>query len=1091
MQTSVFAVDNLAATKSAIPFKRYEGQENILIQVFCGLDKGLLQEIGLLFSQQLPQAICIGATTDGEIINSTVSTVSCVISITRFEATTLHIHAVSGQLSYETGCKLAQAITSSQTKLLIILSDGTTTNGDELVQGIYDYAPQVTIAGGMAGDNASFTQTYILNGTKLITQGAVAVALNSDQLQVRNHSSFDWQPIGKKLIITHAENNRVYTINNRPASSIYAQYLGHEIAAKMPATGIEFPLVMERNGVQVARAVLATHEDGSLSFAGNIPQESEVQFGFGNTASIIHKSVRRSEAINSRNIETFFIYSCMARRRYMPENIYVEIAPFAECAPTVGFFTYGEFFHTTDANTLLNQTLTAVALSESEHSIFEDGSKIPRKSSCPNSVVQTFNALSNLVRVSTNELNETFQLFDSGQFILFKWRNEERFPVDYVSNNVANILGYSAKSFLQNEIDFISLIHHDDVARVMRERTQAIDDNSHDHYTHKPYRVKKCNGEYIWLYEATRLIRNKVDDVTYVVGYLTDISSHKKSEEKLHLFAAIFHNSTEAFIVTDRKNRIISVNPACCHLTGFSEDEILGRNPLFFISNRGNRHIHREVIEHLNRAGAWQGEVWNIKKGGEIYAVRLSISTIVDSNNQTKNYIALLSDITEVKAVYERVEFLAHHDALTGLPNRILFESQMQQAIVQAKSSDKKVALLYLDIDHFKSINDSLGHRIGDLLLKQFVKRLQQSLRRNDTISRQGGDEFLILVGEISNRAPVLRIINSIIQLLKIPFNVDEHQIHATSSIGIAICPDNGEAFDTLLQHADTAMYHAKQAGRNTYHFFTSEMHDQAKKKHSVHNCLHDAIPNGEFHLEFQPQYCIRSQQVIGAEALLRWHSKRLGELMPSTFIPIAEESGQIIDIGNWVFEEACKSLRKIHNTTHSEITMSINISALQFKQANFLNNLLSIVQRCDVSPRFIELELTESILISNIQRNLDLLDQLKLVGFRLAIDDFGTGYSSLSYLKQFPADTLKIDRSFISDITHDENSISIVNAIIGLGQTFGLMVVAEGVETLKQYEHLQQQGCDTVQGYFYCKPLKDELFIKELTRLQTNHPFI
>ncbi len=1090
MQTSVFAVKNLAAIKSTIPFEHYEGKENILIQVFCGLGKGLLQEIGGVFSQQLPQAICIGATTDGEIINSTVSTISCVISITHFEATTLQIHALSGQPSYATGYNLAQTITNGRTKLLIILSDGTTTNGDELVQGLYDYAPHVTIAGGMAGDNASFTQTYILNGTELITQGAVAVALDSDQLQVRNHSSFDWQPIGKKLIITHAENNRVYTINNRPAASIYAQYLGHEIAAKMPATGIEFPLVMERNGAQVARAVLATHKDGSLSFAGNIPQESEVQFGFGNTASIVHKSVRRSEAIHSKNIETFFIYSCMARRRYMPENIHVEIVPFAECAPTIGFFTYGEFFHTVDDNTLLNQTLTAVALSESEHSIFENNRKTPHRYSYPSSAVQTFNALSNLVRVSTNELNETFQLFDGGQFILFKWRNEEGFPVDYVSNNVAHILGYGAKSFLLNEVDFLSLIHHDDVARVMREHAEAISDNSYDQYTHKPYRVKKCNGEYIWLYEATRLIRNKDDDVTHVVGYLTDISTHKKSEEKLHLFAAIFHSSTEAFIVTDRKNRVISVNPACCRLTGFSEDEILGRNPLFFISNRDNRPIHREIFEHLNRAGTWQGEVWNKKKRGEMYAVRLSINTIVDNNNQAKNYIALFSDITEVKAVYERVEFLAHHDALTGLPNRILFESQMQQAIMLAKDHDKKVALLYLDIDHFKSINDSLGHRIGDLLLKQFVKRLQRSLRQNDTISRQGGDEFLILIGEINDNAPVLRIINTIIQLLKTPFNIDGHQIHASSSIGIAIYPDNGEAFDTLLQHADTAMYHAKQAGRNTYHFFTSAMHDQARRKHSIHNCLHDAIPNGEFHLEFQPQYCIHSQQVIGTEALLRWHSKRLGELMPSIFIPIAEESGQIIDIGNWVFEEACQSLRQIHDVAHHKITMSINISALQFKQANFLNNLLSITQRCGISPRFIELELTESILISNIQRNIDLLNQLKSAGFKLAIDDFGTGYSSLSYLKQFPADTLKIDRTFISDITHDENNISIVNAIIGLGQTFGLTVVAEGVETLKQYEHLQRQSCDAVQGYFYCKPLKSERLIQELTGSRTGHPF-
>ncbi len=1091
MQTSVFTVDNLATIENIIPFARYEGKDNILIQLFCGQGRERLQIIGRLISQKLPQAICIGATTDGEINHSNVSTVSSVIAISHFAATTLHVHASSGRPSYETGCDIAKSITTDKTKLLIILSDGTTTNGDELLQGVYAHAPNVTIAGGMAGDNATFTQTYVLNGAELIKNGAVAVALDSDQLQVRNHYSFDWQPIGKKLIVTHSEHNRIYTINNRPAAAIYAHYLGHDIAAKMPATGIEFPLVMERDGVQVARAVLATHDDGSLSFAGNIPEESEVQFGFGNTASIIHKSVSSSVAIANRNIETFFIYSCMARRRYMPENIYVEIEPFANCAPTVGFFTYGEFFHTAHANSLLNQTLTAVALSESGSSIFEVDNRDASKNVSQNSMVQTFNALSNLVKVSTNELNEIFQLFDSGRFILFKWRNEEAFPVDYVSNNVANILGYSAKSFEKNEIDFLSLIHPHDLDRVMQEREQAIDDNSYDQYIHEPYRVKKYDGNYLWIYEATRLIRNDDSEVTHVVGYLTDISIRKKAEEKLHLFASIFHSSTEAIIVTDKSNHVISVNPACCHLTGYKEDEIIGLNPVFLISKKHNHHTLHEIVEQLKKTGAWQGEVWNRKKSGEIYAARLSISTIFSRTGQAKNYILLFSDITEVKEINERVEFLAHHDALTGLPNRALFESLMQHAILQAKRKQDKVALLFLDIDHFKSVNDSLGHRIGDLLIKQFVKRLQQTLRENDTISRQGGDEFLILIGEISDNAPVLKIIDKIVQVLKPAFTIDDHQIHSSSSIGIAIYPDNGKTFDTLLQHADTAMYHAKQSGRSTHHFFTPEMHNQARQRHFIHNHLYEAIPNSEFYLEFQPQYCIDSQRVIGTEALLRWHSKELGEIPPSTFIPIAEESGQIIDIGNWVFREACETLRQIHDMGHKELTMSVNISALQFKQANVLSTLLEITERCGVSPHFMELELTESILISNIQRNLDLLDQLKSAGFRLAIDDFGTGYSSLSYLKQFPADTLKIDHAFISDINGDENDISIVNAIIGLGRTFGLTVVAEGVETVEQYEYLQQQACDVIQGYLYCSPLRRPALAKMLMTLQAGHPIV
>ncbi|MCF6282814.1 MAG: FIST C-terminal domain-containing protein, partial [Candidatus Polarisedimenticolaceae bacterium] len=318
MQTSVFSIDSVAAIKRTIPFERYYKKSNLLIQVFCGPGRQLLQAVGHTISQQLPQAICIGTTTSGEIISSTVSTMSCVITISHFSATTLRVHASTNRSSYETGCDIAKRITSDRTKLLIILSDGTTTNGDELLQGIYAHAPAVTIAGGMAGDNASFSQTYILHGSEVIEAGAVAVALDSEQLQVRSHYSFDWQPIGKKLIITRSDKNRVYTINNKPAVETYAHYLSSGIVEKILTTSIEFPLVMEKNGIQVARAILTTHKDGSLSFAGNIPQGSEVQFGFGNISSIIHNSVNSSAAITSNDIETFFIYSCMARRCFMP-----------------------------------------------------------------------------------------------------------------------------------------------------------------------------------------------------------------------------------------------------------------------------------------------------------------------------------------------------------------------------------------------------------------------------------------------------------------------------------------------------------------------------------------------------------------------------------------------------------------------------------------------------------------------------------------------------------------------------------------------------------------------------------------------------
>ncbi len=1083
MRTSLFSVKTITAAFDTIPFAEYRDEKNILIQIFSGLGGEFLQQIAETLSSQLPHAVCIGATTDGEICNQSVSTQHCIISISTFDKTEIRSQASTHRSSYQAGCELASKLVTNKTKLLILLSDGTATNGDDLLQGIYDHAPNIIIAGGMAGDNGTFTQTYITCGDQLIKRGSVAVALDGDHLQVNNHYNFDWQPIGKKMLITHAEKNRVYSINNKPAAEIYAHYLGSDITRKMPSTGIEFPLVMKKNGVLIARAMLAVHGDGSLSFSGNIPQECEVQFGFGNTAAIINKSISDSIAFINQNVETFFVYSCMARRRYMPENINVEIAPFANHATTSGFFTYGEFFHTPHSNEVMNQTLTVVALSESEDSIFNIDDIAKDETEQHVETIQTFSALSNLIKTSTDELNDAFDLFDNGQFILLKRRNEEGWPVEYVSNNVMDILGYPAKDFHQETIDFLSLIHPDDLDNVLSETHRAINNNSCDHYIYEPYRLRKQDGEYLWLYDTTRIIRNKNHDITHIVGYLTDITTRKEAEQELHLYASIFHSSSEAIVVTNHESRIISVNPAFTAITGYSESEAVGQTPSFLSSGRHGTHFYQMMWSELQSTGKWQGEIWNRTKAGELYAEWLSISTLLDEKGGVKNYIALFSDITETKLISERVEFLAHHDALTALPNRILFQDRMQQSILSAERENTKVALLYLDIDHFKSVNDSLGHRTGDLLLKQVVSRLQRTLRQSDTISRHGGDEFLLLIDNLQDISPVMSVIDKITELMKSPFEIEEHQIHTSTSIGIAIYPDDGKDFDTLLQHADTAMYHAKNSGRNTHHFFTAEMHAKAKQKHFMQNYLHNAISNQELSLKFQPQYCLHTKQIIGVEALLRWRSGTLGKVTPELFIPLAEENGHIIEIGNWVIKEACRELQTLRKLGHCDLTMAINISALQFKQANFITNLLSIVAQFDLPTSYIELELTESILISNIQRNLDMLNSLKEAGFKMAIDDFGTGYSSLSYLKRFPADVLKIDRAFISDIVENEDDKSIVNAIIGLCKSFNLKVIAEGVETQAQFDHLQQQGCDMIQGYFFSRPLTSQALIEKLKK--------
>ncbi|OQX12150.1 MAG: hypothetical protein BWK76_18105 [Desulfobulbaceae bacterium A2] len=561
------------------------------------------------------------------------------------------------------------------------------------------------------------------------------------------------------------------------------------------------------------------------------------------------------------------------------------------------------------------------------------------------------------------------------------------------------------------------------------------------------------------------------------IGLMRDIHARKAAERRQLLADRVIDSSAEAMVITDKDNTILRVNPAFCTMTGYSEDEVLGQTPRISKSHHHPPEFYRDMWNLLNRFGIWQGEIINRRKSGDIYPAWLTINAICDPQGAVTNYLAIFTDITERKTAERRLAHLAHHDALTGLPNRLLLQDRFDQAMAHAQRDGHRIALLFLDLDRFKTINDSLGHPFGDRLLQAVALRLQESIRDTDTVSRQGGDEFVLLLTELALPDDAGLVAQKILAAMTEPFSVDQQQLGIMCSIGISIAPDDASDYDTLRRQADTALYAAKGAGRATYRFFTEQMNLHVLEILDLEHRLRHAVAGGELSLNFQPQFSLAESRLVGAEALLRWQHPELGAISPARFIPVAEESGLIVAIGEWVLTQACRQARAWLDAGLEVPVVAVNISALQFRQDNLVERVAAILVDSGLPPARLELELTESLLIQNLERTLSTLNAFKSMGIRLSIDDFGTGYSSLSYLKRFKLDILKIDQSFIRDLAEDADDAAIVRAIIQLARSLNLHVIAEGVETVAQRDFLLAQGCDHVQGYLFARPLTAEDF--------------
>lgn len=657
---------------------------------------------------------------------------------------------------------------------------------------------------------------------------------------------------------------------------------------------------------------------------------------------------------------------------------------------------------------------------------------------------------------------------------------------EYVNPALLDLLGYSKDEIYQPEV---IISHPGETERSREIRTRLTEDPFTPVKISKRYLHK--NGQVIPCVLTIVAQADSSGGVLRFISQLVDQTDIIRSQENLRLAALVYENSSEAMLVTDADNRILDINPALTRITGYSLEEMLGKNPNILSSGRHDPMFYQEMWQSLKQTGSWDGEIWNKRKNGEAFAEWLTINTIYDENQQVYRRVALFADITRKKEAEALILQQANYDSLTGLPNSRLLMEQLKLEVRKAGDKQETGTLLYLDIDRFKEINESLGHECGDTLLKMIAQRLQQELRDADFIARFSADEFAIILNPIDSLQRIEDIIPRLLETLRAPFSVGVDEIYITASVGIALFPADSDNPARLLRHADQAMSAAKQQGRNRYHYFKPEMQQAAQARMQLISEMRQALAESQFELHYQPILDLQSGLITKAEALIRWRHPRRGLLAPNHFIPLAEETGLIRPLGEWIFSTAAGQLHQWQQAGLPALEVSINVSPLQLQEEGVSAHRWSAQLQGYNLQGAISLEITESLLLQNSETVSDTLEKLRQAQFSIAIDDFGTGYSSLSYLKQFNADLLKIDRSFVQNLCKGSEDLALCEAIIVMAHKLGISVVAEGIETEAQLRLIRQAGCDFGQGWLFAKAIPARDFADLLRQQQLNAPLV
>ncbi|MCX2901547.1 EAL domain-containing protein [Pseudomonas mandelii] len=575
------------------------------------------------------------------------------------------------------------------------------------------------------------------------------------------------------------------------------------------------------------------------------------------------------------------------------------------------------------------------------------------------------------------------------------------------------------------------------------------------------------------IYLTTKCVLRRTDGLpTGVLGISTDITDTKQKTDQLHLAGIVLDHTADGVIITNARGNILSVNRAYTIITGFTAEESIGIKPGILISEKQNNAFYRDILSSLKSSGFWRGELWNRRKDGELYPEWMTINAVYNDVGKLINYVAVFSDISAINRSQSDLERMSHYDPITALPNRALFHERLQHSLDLSLSYNRLLAVIVLDLDGFKTVNDSLGHSMGDLLLQQAAARFVSCIQSEDIVCRLGGDEFAFILGNLTYPTDTIIIARKLLASLQEPFDLKGSSTLLTASIGISVAPRDSETAEQLLRQADTAMYGAKEGGRNDYRFYQPEMTLRAQEKMNSERLLRRAVLNHEFEVWYQPKVNLLNDKIAGAEALVRWRDPIHGLVSPADFIPLAENTGLIIQIGEQVIDLVCGDIRRWTDNCISHGVIAINVAALQIERSNYVETIQSALEQYDLPANVLEVEVTESLMMASPEHSKAILSTLQSLGISTSIDDFGTGYSSLAYLKLLPIDSLKIDRTFISDLPHDKSDVAITKTIVELGHALGFRIIAEGVETEEQNAFLKEIGCDQGQGYLYGRPM-------------------
>ncbi|ABK44950.1 diguanylate cyclase/phosphodiesterase with PAS/PAC sensor(s) [Magnetococcus marinus MC-1] len=652
----------------------------------------------------------------------------------------------------------------------------------------------------------------------------------------------------------------------------------------------------------------------------------------------------------------------------------------------------------------------------------------------------------------------------------------------YASAQMHQVAGLSMQQCQEGGVSLKSLVVPEDWPHVQEALEWSIK-------THVPYemqyRINHPQRGEMWVSDRGRIIKDHQGQPCWFDGALLNIHEARETEQQLLLAKQVVQTASEAIVITNHKNQIMDVNPAYERITGFMRHEVLGRNPKITQSGRHDASFYATMWKHLVGEGHWSGEIWDRRRNGEIFPKWLAISAIRNRQGVISHFVGVFNDISRQKSTEQQLERLVFYDPLTQLPNRVLFRDRLIHEVGVAERSNKLMSLLLVDLDRFKIINDTLGHGVGDELLLQVSKRLIASVRKSDTVARLGGDEFAIILPGMERAEDAAHVAETIINQLQVPFSIEENELFVGASIGIAVHGQDGDDYDSLTMNADAAMFKAKESGKGTYKFFTPDMNIQNAKRLVMEAELRRAVDNQELMLHYQPKVDAESRQIVGMEALVRWVHPTRGVIPPGEFIPLAEETGLIVPLGELVLTRACAQVKQWWDMGLPQVQVAVNLSPRQFQEPNLIEKVSEILRKTGFPATGLELEITESIAMHDVDNTIETVKKLKDLGVRISIDDFGTGYSSLSYLKKFPLHALKIDQSFVRDLGGDDDGASIISSIISMAKAMALGVVAEGVETAQQMEFLRGQECQQVQGFFLSKPLPPSDFLALLERQQ------